>query len=85
MGSAVTDVVCRDSPELAEAIHVVYSSTPASDKDMRDAVADALGWVSGFDALIRLLADQEDSIGACWTSPRSSLPLWRSMGLRMSC
>lgn len=33
-----------DSPEFAEAIHIVYSSTPASDKEMREAVADTLGW-----------------------------------------
>ncbi|GIZ44816.1 hypothetical protein CKM354_000800300 [Cercospora kikuchii] len=33
-----------DAVELAEAIHVVYSSTPATDKDMREAVADTLGW-----------------------------------------
>jgi len=36
----------RDSPEFAEAIHIVYSSTPASDKEMREAVADTLGWHS---------------------------------------
>lgn len=35
-----------DSPEFAEAIHIVYSSTPASDKEMREAVADTLGWHS---------------------------------------
>lgn len=35
-----------DSIELSEAIHVVYTSTPASDKDMREAVADTLGWHS---------------------------------------
>lgn len=35
-----------DSPELPEAIHVVYSSTPPGDKDMREAVADTLGWHS---------------------------------------
>ena len=34
----------RDSPTLAEAIHVVYTSTPATDKEMRETVADALGW-----------------------------------------
>ena len=34
----------RDSPEFSEAIHVVYNSTPSSDKDMREAVADTLGW-----------------------------------------
>ncbi|EME84698.1 uncharacterized protein MYCFIDRAFT_195684 [Pseudocercospora fijiensis CIRAD86] len=33
-----------DSSELSEAIHVVYSSTPAMNKDMREAVADTLGW-----------------------------------------
>ncbi|CAK4034960.1 hypothetical protein AC578_3782 [Lecanosticta acicola] len=33
-----------DSPEFPEAIHVVYSSTPATDKDMREAMADTLGW-----------------------------------------
>ena len=33
-----------DAVELAEAIHVVYSSTPPTDKDMREAVADTLGW-----------------------------------------
>ena len=33
-----------DAVELAEAIHVVYSSTPSTDKDMREAVADTLGW-----------------------------------------
>ena len=33
-----------DSSEFAEAIHVVYNSTPSSDKDMREAVADTLGW-----------------------------------------
>ncbi|KAI5357140.1 putative BTB/POZ domain-containing protein [Septoria linicola] len=33
-----------DAVELAEAIHVVYSSTAATDKDMREAVADTLGW-----------------------------------------
>lgn len=33
-----------DSVELPEAIHVVYSSTPPGDKDMREAVADTLGW-----------------------------------------
>jgi hypothetical protein len=36
----------RDSHEFSEAIHVVYNSTPASDKDMREAVADTLGWHS---------------------------------------
>lgn len=35
-----------DSIELSEAIHVVYTSTPAADKDMREAVADTLGWHS---------------------------------------
>lgn len=35
---------CRDSPEFGEAIHVVYSTTPAHDKDMRETVADVLGW-----------------------------------------
>lgn len=35
-----------DSVEFAEAIHIVYSNTPASDKDMREAVADTLGWHS---------------------------------------
>ncbi|KAM3416997.1 hypothetical protein BST61_g8580 [Cercospora zeina] len=33
-----------DAVELAEAIHVVYSTTPPADKDMREAVADTLGW-----------------------------------------
>lgn len=33
-----------DAVEFAEAIHVVYSSTPPSDKDMREVVADTLGW-----------------------------------------
>lgn len=33
-----------DSTELAEAIHVVYTSTPSECSDMRDAVADILGW-----------------------------------------
>lgn len=36
----------RDSSELSEAIHVVYSTTPSSDKDMREAVADTLDWHS---------------------------------------
>lgn len=35
-----------DSMELAEAIHIVYTSTPAADKDMREAIADTLGWHS---------------------------------------
>ncbi|KAK4624351.1 hypothetical protein CLAFUW4_05488 [Fulvia fulva] len=35
-----------NSPELAEAIHVVYTATPPNDKDMREAVADTLGWHS---------------------------------------
>ncbi|KAF2721149.1 hypothetical protein K431DRAFT_346642 [Polychaeton citri CBS 116435] len=35
-----------DSFEFAEAIHIVYSTTPATDKDMREAVADSLGWHS---------------------------------------
>ncbi len=34
----------RDSPEFAEAIHVVYNTTPSSDKGMRGTVADALDW-----------------------------------------
>ena len=38
--------ICRDSPELAEAIHIVYDTTPSSDKDMRETVADALDWHS---------------------------------------
>lgn len=33
-----------DSAEMAEAIHVVYTSTPAECKDMREAVADTLEW-----------------------------------------
>jgi hypothetical protein len=37
-----TNSAPRDSPELAEAIHVIYSTTPSSDKDMREAVADVL-------------------------------------------
>ena len=36
----------RDSHEFAEAIHLVYNSTPSSDKDMREAVADTLDWHS---------------------------------------
>ncbi|KAK3719921.1 hypothetical protein LTR37_004044 [Vermiconidia calcicola] len=35
-----------DSEELAEAIHIVYNTTPASDKEMREAVADTLDWHS---------------------------------------
>ncbi|KAF2163363.1 hypothetical protein M409DRAFT_68620 [Zasmidium cellare ATCC 36951] len=35
-----------DSVELAEAIHIVYTSTPSSDKDMRETVADTLDWHS---------------------------------------
>ncbi|KAK5170572.1 uncharacterized protein LTR77_005160 [Saxophila tyrrhenica] len=31
-----------DSPELAEAIHIIYDTTPSSDKDLREAVADVL-------------------------------------------
>ena len=34
----------RDSHEFAEAIHVVYNSTSVTEKDMREAVADTLGW-----------------------------------------
>ncbi|WPH05111.1 Hypothetical protein R9X50_00801200 [Acrodontium crateriforme] len=33
-----------DSDEFPQAIHVVYNNTPSSDKDMREAVADVLGW-----------------------------------------
>ncbi|EMC93767.1 hypothetical protein BAUCODRAFT_36217 [Baudoinia panamericana UAMH 10762] len=33
-----------DMAEFAEAIHVVYNTTPSSDKDMREAVADTIGW-----------------------------------------
>ncbi|QIW96090.1 hypothetical protein AMS68_001608 [Peltaster fructicola] len=33
-----------DSSEFSEAIHVVYNSTPSSDKDMRETVADTIGW-----------------------------------------
>lgn len=33
-----------DSDELAEAIHIVYTSTPKSDRDMREAVANTLEW-----------------------------------------
>ena len=36
----------RDSPEFAEAIHLVYNTTPSSDKDMREVVADTIGWHS---------------------------------------
>lgn len=39
-----TDDALRDSPEFGEAIHVVYSTTPSHDKDMRETVADVLGW-----------------------------------------
>ncbi|KAK4502569.1 hypothetical protein PRZ48_005995 [Zasmidium cellare] len=35
-----------DSVELAEAIHIVYTSTPASDKEMRETIADTLDWHS---------------------------------------
>lgn len=35
-----------DSAEFGEAIHVVYNSTPSHDKDMRETVADVLGWHS---------------------------------------
>lgn len=45
-----------DSIELSEAIHVVYTSTPSSDKEMREAVADTLGWHS------RLLDKEEIEI-----------------------
>ena len=34
----------RDSPEFGEAIHVVYNTTPSHDKEMRETVADVLGW-----------------------------------------
>ncbi|KAK4936905.1 hypothetical protein LTR28_010014, partial [Elasticomyces elasticus] len=33
-----------DSMDFPEAIHIVYTSTPSTDKDMRDVVADVLGW-----------------------------------------
>lgn len=33
-----------DSPELAGAVHVVYTTTASSDKGMRDCVADTIGW-----------------------------------------
>lgn len=36
----------RDNVEFAEAIHIVYNLTPSKDKDMKEAVADALGWHS---------------------------------------
>jgi hypothetical protein len=36
--------IIRDTPELAEAIHVIFMETPATDKDMREAVADTLEW-----------------------------------------
>jgi hypothetical protein len=36
--------IIRDAPELAEAIHVIFMETPATDKDMREAVADTLEW-----------------------------------------
>ncbi|KAK5123686.1 hypothetical protein LTR85_002322 [Meristemomyces frigidus] len=35
-----------DSHEFAESIHVVYNTTPSSDKDLREAIADTLGWHS---------------------------------------
>lgn len=35
-----------DCAEFAQSIHVVYASTPPSDKDMREAVADTLEWHS---------------------------------------
>ncbi|KAK4544715.1 hypothetical protein LTR36_003964 [Oleoguttula mirabilis] len=33
-----------DSQEFAESIHVVYNTTPSSDKDLRESIADTLGW-----------------------------------------
>lgn len=33
-----------NSDEVAEAIHVVYTSTPPADREMREAVADVLQW-----------------------------------------
>jgi hypothetical protein len=36
--------ITRDSPELAEAIHIIFTDTPATDKEMREAVADTLEW-----------------------------------------
>lgn len=35
-----------DHPEFPESIHIVYSSTPASDTDMRGVVADTVDWHS---------------------------------------
>nr|POF07138.1 hypothetical protein CFP56_31762 [Quercus suber] len=46
MYTAAERLGVRDSPQFAKAIVVVYKSTPVSDRDMREAVIDALIWHS---------------------------------------